>query len=157
MHDDGINAQFVSSYANELGRRFFIEKGKQTTNLASISLSKISELPIPVPPPGEAQIIVERLRDALAIDSDNHRNLAEAKGLSSAQRQSILKAAFEGQLVPQDPADEPASELLARLRQGSAGAYASRGRRGRKRNHPEAPELPPFPGRDGGSAADAAG
>jgi len=61
LHDDGINAQFVSHYANELGRGFFIEKGKQTTNLASISLSKISELPIPVPPPAEAQIIVERL------------------------------------------------------------------------------------------------
>jgi type I restriction enzyme S subunit len=31
-------------------------------------------------------------------------------------RQSILKQAFEGNLVPQDPSDEPASELLARIR-----------------------------------------
>jgi type I restriction enzyme, S subunit len=41
-HREGINPFFVSYYANEIGRTFFIEKGTQTTNLASISLSKIS-------------------------------------------------------------------------------------------------------------------
>jgi type I restriction enzyme S subunit len=35
---------------------------------------------------------------------------------AAAQRQNILRAAFSGQLVPQDPADEPASTLLARIR-----------------------------------------
>ena len=35
---------------------------------------------------------------------------------SAAQRKNILQAAFSGQLVPQDPADEPASALLARIR-----------------------------------------
>jgi type I restriction enzyme S subunit len=35
---------------------------------------------------------------------------------AEALRQSILKKAFSGQLVPQDPNDEPASELLARIR-----------------------------------------
>jgi type I restriction enzyme S subunit len=35
---------------------------------------------------------------------------------STAQRQNILRAAFSGQLVPQDPNDEPASKLLARIR-----------------------------------------
>ena len=35
---------------------------------------------------------------------------------SAAQRKNILKAAFSGQLVPQDPNDEPASALLARIR-----------------------------------------
>ena len=35
---------------------------------------------------------------------------------SAALRQSILKDAFAGKLVPQDPSDEPAAELLARIR-----------------------------------------
>jgi type I restriction enzyme S subunit len=35
---------------------------------------------------------------------------------SAAQRKNILKAAFSGQLVPQDPNDEPASVLLERIR-----------------------------------------
>ena len=40
---------------------------------------------------------------------------------ATAQRKNILQAAFSGQLVPQDPADEPASELLARIRTERAG------------------------------------
>ncbi len=143
LHDNGINAQFTSHYTNELGRAFFIEKGKQTTNLASISLSKISELPVPVPPPVEVRVIVERLRQAFATDADNRRDLTEAEALSSAQRQSILKAAFEGRLVPQDPADEPASALLARLRNGhpGSGARRPRVRAAADFSHPSLPGL----------------
>jgi type I restriction enzyme S subunit len=76
---------------------------------------------------------------------------------AAALRQSILKAAFEGRLVPQDPTDEPASALLAQLRGGSADADALQGRRGRKRNRPDPLELPLFAADDRGSAADAAG
>jgi type I restriction enzyme S subunit len=113
---EGINPYFVSHYANEMGRAFFVEKGKQTTNLASISLSKISELPVPVPPGVEASAILDRLSRALTAELDCRRELADARELARAQGQSILKAAFEGRLVPQDPADEPVTVLLARLR-----------------------------------------
>jgi type I restriction enzyme, S subunit len=50
---------------------------------------------------------------------------------AEALRQSILKAAFSGQLVPQDPRDEPASALLARLAAQAADAPATPRRRGR--------------------------
>jgi len=99
--------------------------------------------------------IVERVRlDEEAAFSEQefagfHRDLL-------ALRQSVLKAAFEGRLVPQDPGDEPASALLARLRGGSAGADAPRGRRGRKRNRPNPLELPLFAGPDAGPAAERA-
>lgn len=43
-----------------------------------------------------------------------------------ALRQSILKCAFSGRLVPQDPSDEPADKLLARLRAKSGDAPARR-------------------------------
>jgi type I restriction enzyme, S subunit len=139
----GHQSFFVSHYANEIGRTFFIEKGKQTTNLASISLSKISELPVPLPPAAEAEIISDRLRDALDSGADNHRDISEARDLSSAIRQSILKAAFEGRLVPQEPTDEPASELLARLRNNypSNGARRRRARAAAHFFHPSLPGL----------------
>ena len=49
-----------------------------------------------------------------ALEADIDLNLQKAEAL----RQSILKKALAGELVPQDPADEPASELLARIRAG---------------------------------------
>jgi type I restriction enzyme, S subunit len=140
---DGINPFFVSHYANEMGRTFFIEKGKQTTNLASISLSKISELPVPVPPTAEACAIIERLHEAFAAELDCRQELSDAGTLAQAQRQAILKAAFEGRLVPQDPRDEPAAVLLARARERATvpAAGVRRGRRKRQSPYPSLPGL----------------
>jgi type I restriction enzyme S subunit len=88
---------------------------------------------IPLPSLEEINEIVRRLDYFSTLAEAVEHECVEANATQSKLRQAILKAAFEGRLVPQ----EPASELLARLRQGSAGAHASRGRRGRKRNHPE--------------------
>lgn len=56
---------------------------------------------------------------------------------ATAQRKNLLKAAFAGHLVPQDPSDEPANELLARLRatreaDGSGGKTIKRGRKAKE-------------------------
>ena len=110
-----------------MGRRFFIEQGKQTTNLASISMSKLSLLPVPLPPTSEALEILRRVSEAFAAADDAEKLLDAETGDAARLKQSILKASFEGRLVPQDPADEPASALLARL----ATPDASPRRRGR--------------------------
>ena len=94
---DAVSPFLVSMYLNELGRRFFIDQGKQTTNLASISLSKVSTAPIPIPPAAEAAEIL-RVYDGQALpgvgaDMDGMRTAA------ATLRQSILAAAFRGELA----------------------------------------------------------
>jgi type I restriction enzyme, S subunit len=70
LHCESVNPYLVLHYANEMGRRYFIDEGKQTTNLASISLTKISKLPVPVPPSAEADEIVRRISEALSASAD---------------------------------------------------------------------------------------
>src|SRR5207247_760687 len=98
---------------------FFIEKGKQTTNLASISMSKISQLRIPVAPISEMNEAMRLLNDGLAALADVEAELSAAS-ISSLARQSILKAAFEGRLVEQNSGDESADRLLTRLSEQSS-------------------------------------
>lgn len=110
-----VDSKFLSYFGNSIGQRYFLEQGKQTTNLASINLTKLGGLPIPVPPLTEQKKIVSAIDSAVSagdrVLSDIDSHLLRAIRL----RQSILKNAFEGKLVPQDPNDEPVSVLLERI------------------------------------------
>ncbi len=81
----------------------------------NVSIKAITEEYIDVPTLNEQKQIVAEIEKRFAIADEAERiindNLANAEQL----KQSILKKAFEGRLVPQDPTDEPASELLAKI------------------------------------------
>lgn len=113
---NAINSEFISHHGNSFGKRWFQRAGKQTTNLASINLSILRAFPVPVPPPAEQEAIITQLSEQLAALEIQVAEVELSMKQSAAQRQNLLKAAFSGQLVPQDPADEPASVLLERIR-----------------------------------------
>lgn len=127
-----VEPKFLSYYANSHGQHYFMAEGKQTTNLASINLTKLGALPIPVPPVDEQRAIVAEIDRRLAITDRTAAEIDLQLARAARLRQSILKHAFEGKLVPQDPADEPATALLERIRtehwSGNQSARRSHGR-----------------------------
>lgn len=97
-------------------RKIIEKKAKSTAGHKRISIPDIRELTIPVPPSHEAQKIVSEIESRLSVCDKLEESIAQSLGQAEAVRQSILKKAFEGRLVPQDPDDEPASFLLKRIR-----------------------------------------
>lgn len=110
---------------------------KITTNIAHLGAGRFGEMLMPIPPLEEQEEIVRRAGDLLGEVNDDALVVGHTP---SALRQAILHAAFTGRLVPQDPADEPAAALLARLR--AAPAAARRARAGRTTTQPELIETP---------------
>ena len=79
----------------------------------------------------EQNQIVQEIESRLSVADKIEETIAQSLKQAEALRQSILKKAFEGKLVPQDPKDEPAEKLLARIR--AEKAAKALGQRNRQR------------------------
>src|SRR5205807_6288866 len=106
-----------------------------TTNIAHLTLEKFKASRFPLPPGPEQQRIEDEVERLLSITAATERQVRIENLRLGRLRQAIFKWAFEGKLVDQDPTDEPAAKLLARIRAGRAAVSPVRktlGRRARK-------------------------
>jgi type I restriction enzyme S subunit len=113
----------------------------------NLTQARFLELRVPLPRLSEQEAIVEAVEDQLSVIDHIEADLETKLKTAQALRQSILRDAFTGRLVPQDPNDEPASELLKRIaaereeraRQAAAakreGSNPRASRRGRSKTH----------------------
>jgi type I restriction enzyme S subunit len=100
-------------------------------SMRNIGQDRVRAIRIPLPPLAEQRRIIDKLEAHMAGLHAVESELARAQTRAARLRQAILKKAFEGKLVPQDPNDEPASILLQRIR--STRAHAPRPAHGRTR------------------------
>ena len=82
----------------------------------NINLETLENLLVPYCLAEEQEEIVQEIESRLSICDQLEATITENLQKVEALRQSILKQAFEGKLVPQDPNDEPAEKLLERIR-----------------------------------------
>jgi type I restriction enzyme S subunit len=94
-----------------------------------LNLENIRSVVIDVPCLLEQKAIVELIEEKLSVVDQLDQTITTALQQAEALRQSILKKAFSGQLVPQDANDEPASVLLERIRAEKAQADIQPARR----------------------------
>ena len=86
------------------------------SNVPQLNHKDIDPLPFPLPPLFEQQAIVSEVDSRLSVADEVEKTVTAELKRAEQLRQSILKKAFSGKLVPQDPNDEPASVLLERIK-----------------------------------------
>lgn len=119
----GIYSRYVEAFWNSLsGSQEVRSVASSTSGLYTLSVAKVQRITVPLPPETEQRRITQEV--ARILSAIDHAETVIGHNLHRAERlrQSILKRAFEGKLVPQDPNDEPASVLLERIRVERAAA-----------------------------------
>jgi type I restriction enzyme S subunit len=108
--------------------------GQVGTQLPHITLKGIRDYAVGLPGQEETQRIVGEVERQLSFVDACERAVDAGLERSAALRRSVLKDAFEGRLVPQDPTDEPASVLLERIRAERAAAPKAKTRRAKAKS-----------------------
>jgi len=118
------NSKYISWWGNTEGFEYFIRNGKQTTNLASINKTLLSNLPINLPPSKEQTEIVRRVEQLFTYADQIEQRVKDAQKRVNHLTQSILAKAFRGELTAEWRAQNPdlisgensAAALLERIK-----------------------------------------
>ncbi len=130
-----INASYLNYYLNSPNARKCGKIAKTDgVNQANINGKKLARYPFPLCSDAEQAEIVSAIESRLSVCDKLEQIVDENLAKAQALRQSILKRAFAGELVPQDPNDEPAEKLLERIKaeKATAATQTTSARRKRK-------------------------
>jgi type I restriction enzyme, S subunit len=130
---EGINSKFICyQMISPWFRRQMVAEKKATTNVCALYQRDIFPLKVKMTNRSKQITIVQDIESRLSVCDKIEEGIQQSLQQAEALRQSILKKAFEGKLVPQDPNDEPASVLLARIRSERGNTILSRNKRSKK-------------------------
>ncbi len=108
---------FINSF---YGRQYISAVVSQQVGQANVNGTKLSVMPIPLLPYQEQIAMQQQIDTCFSVAEKIERTTEQSLKQAEHMRQSILKSAFEGRLVPQDARDEPAERLLERIKKEKA-------------------------------------
>ena len=127
---EGCLSDYVCTYINsQRGRAYIAQVRNQQVGQANVNGTKLAAMTLPFPPLAEQRRIVAEVERRLSVIQQAEATVEASLTRADRLRQSILKQAFSGKLVLQDPDDEPASALLERIRSERAAAQEATPRR----------------------------
>lgn len=114
--------EYIWRYLNSQEARDYLRSRATGTagNMPKINSKTLMSLTVPMPPDEEIAVIVLKLRENFAWLNSTLNEATSALRLLNHLEQATLAKAFRGELVPQDPNEEPASILLERIREARA-------------------------------------
>ena len=110
-----INSKLLAYFINSPHSKNSLISTAVGSTATHVNLEKIRPFNIPIPPLSEQERIVNRVESWFAVIDDLERNEVDLLKAINKAKSKILDLAIHGKLVPQDPNDEPAIELLKRI------------------------------------------
>jgi type I restriction enzyme S subunit len=106
-----INSRFIFWYVQTDDFLNPLNQLQRGTNYPAVRDSDVFEQPLPLPPLPEQRQIVSEIERRFSVADEVEKVVDQSLKQAERLKQSILKRAFEGKLVPQDPEDEPAERI----------------------------------------------
>lgn len=146
VSEAGISSEYIYYYLQSEYES--TRKLGSGNNQPALNKSRVQGMNFPLPPLAEQNAIVQEVDRLLSVADTIQQSIERELIQADRLRHSILKQAFEGELVPQDPNDEPAERLLERIklerakREAEKQAEAKSNRKRSPKKRPQRTERP---------------